>query len=276
MAGAGGYVRRRWPRRSWTAPLLAALVREQVGKDLAAAGHPPVCLATVLVGDDGPSQRYVASKQKQAAEIGMLSRHIDLPATATPGRGRSRRRRPGRRPRRCTASSSSCRCPRAGRRSGHRPHPAGQGRRRAHGRQPRAPRAGCTRPRALHAARRDEAARAPRRARAPAREPSCSAAPRSSGSPWPCCSPPRAPTPRSRSPTPARPTCPALLRQADIIVSAVGVARIVTADCVKPGAAVVDVGISRTEAGIVGDVDFDAVRRGRRLGDARCPAAPGR
>jgi len=29
---------------------------------------------------------------------------------------------------------------------------------------------------------------------------------------------------------------------------------------VKPGAAVIDVGVSRTEAGIVGDVDFDAVR----------------
>ena len=48
-------------------------------------------------------------------------------------------------------------------------------------------------------------------------------------------------------------------READILVSAVGVARIVTADFVKPGAAVIDVGISRTEAGIVGDVDFDAV-----------------
>jgi methylenetetrahydrofolate dehydrogenase (NADP+)/methenyltetrahydrofolate cyclohydrolase len=42
-------------------------------------------------------------------------------------------------------------------------------------------------------------------------------------------------------------------------VSAVGVARLVTAEHVKPGAAVLDVGISRTEAGIVGDVDFDAV-----------------
>jgi methylenetetrahydrofolate dehydrogenase (NADP+) / methenyltetrahydrofolate cyclohydrolase len=34
----------------------------------------------------------------------------------------------------------------------------------------------------------------------------------------------------------------------------------VTADHVKPGAAVVDVGVSRTESGIVGDVDFDAVQ----------------
>jgi len=37
-------------------------------------------------------------------------------------------------------------------------------------------------------------------------------------------------------------------------------AGLVTADYVRPGAAVVDVGISRTAAGIVGDVDFDSVQ----------------
>jgi methylenetetrahydrofolate dehydrogenase (NADP+)/methenyltetrahydrofolate cyclohydrolase len=47
---------------------------------------------------------------------------------------------------------------------------------------------------------------------------------------------------------------------ADILVAAVGVPRLVTAGFVKPGAAVIDVGISRTEAGLVGDVDFDSVR----------------
>ncbi len=51
----------------------------------------------------------------------------------------------------------------------------------------------------------------------------------------------------------------ALCRDADIIVAAVGVAGLVTADFVKPGAAVLDVGISRTADGIQGDVDFDAV-----------------
>jgi methylenetetrahydrofolate dehydrogenase (NADP+)/methenyltetrahydrofolate cyclohydrolase len=49
-------------------------------------------------------------------------------------------------------------------------------------------------------------------------------------------------------------------READIIVAAAGSARMVTAAHVKPGAAVLDVGVSRTEAGIVGDVDFDAVK----------------
>jgi methylenetetrahydrofolate dehydrogenase (NADP+)/methenyltetrahydrofolate cyclohydrolase len=50
-----------------------------------------------------------------------------------------------------------------------------------------------------------------------------------------------------------------LCRQADIVVGAAGQARMITAEHVKPGAAVVDVGISRGDAGIVGDVDFDAV-----------------
>ncbi|MGI9051424.1 MAG: bifunctional 5,10-methylenetetrahydrofolate dehydrogenase/5,10-methenyltetrahydrofolate cyclohydrolase [Ilumatobacteraceae bacterium] len=44
-------------------------------------------------------------------------------------------------------------------------------------------------------------------------------------------------------------------READILVGAAGQAHMLTADHVKPGAAVVDVGVSRTEAGIVGDVD---------------------
>jgi methylenetetrahydrofolate dehydrogenase (NADP+)/methenyltetrahydrofolate cyclohydrolase len=47
---------------------------------------------------------------------------------------------------------------------------------------------------------------------------------------------------------------------ADILVAAVGVPRMVTAEYVKPGAAVVDVGINRVEDGLAGDVDFDSVR----------------
>lgn len=48
---------------------------------------------------------------------------------------------------------------------------------------------------------------------------------------------------------------PGLLRQADVVVAAVGRARLVRADMVKPGAAVLDVGMTREESGIVGDVD---------------------
>ncbi len=52
-----------------------------------------------------------------------------------------------------------------------------------------------------------------------------------------------------------------LVRQADIVVAAVGRASTVTADMVKPRAAVVDVGMNRDAAGkLVGDVDFSAVR----------------
>ena len=45
-------------------------------------------------------------------------------------------------------------------------------------------------------------------------------------------------------------------RQADILVAAVGRPKTITADMVKPGAIVVDVGINRLETGLVGDVDF--------------------
>jgi methylenetetrahydrofolate dehydrogenase (NADP+)/methenyltetrahydrofolate cyclohydrolase len=44
-------------------------------------------------------------------------------------------------------------------------------------------------------------------------------------------------------------------RRADILVAAVGRAGLVTPDMVKPGATVIDVGVNRTEAGLVGDVD---------------------
>ena len=50
-----------------------------------------------------------------------------------------------------------------------------------------------------------------------------------------------------------------ITRQADILVAAVGRANFVTADMVKPGAAVIDVGINRVDGRLVGDVDFDAV-----------------
>lgn len=47
---------------------------------------------------------------------------------------------------------------------------------------------------------------------------------------------------------------PALTRQADIVVAAVGVPHMVTADMIRPGAAVVDVGVSRVDGKLTGDV----------------------
>jgi methylenetetrahydrofolate dehydrogenase (NADP+) / methenyltetrahydrofolate cyclohydrolase len=53
----------------------------------------------------------------------------------------------------------------------------------------------------------------------------------------------------------------ALTRQADVIVAAVGKRDVLTAEMVKPGAVVIDVGMNRNDAGkLYGDVDFDGVR----------------
>jgi len=51
---------------------------------------------------------------------------------------------------------------------------------------------------------------------------------------------------------------PAVCRRADVLVAAVGVPRLLGADAVKPGAVVIDVGVNRTEDGLVGDVDYEA------------------
>jgi methylenetetrahydrofolate dehydrogenase (NADP+) / methenyltetrahydrofolate cyclohydrolase len=51
---------------------------------------------------------------------------------------------------------------------------------------------------------------------------------------------------------------PAVCRRGDILVAAVGRPRLITGDMVKPGATVIDVGTTRTDQGLVGDVDFEA------------------
>lgn len=50
-----------------------------------------------------------------------------------------------------------------------------------------------------------------------------------------------------------------ITRQADILIAAIGVPRFVTAEMVRPGAVVIDVGINRVDDKLCGDVDFDAV-----------------
>lgn len=60
----------------------------------------------------------------------------------------------------------------------------------------------------------------------------------------------------SHTPDPAE-----LTRQADILVVAAGKRHLVTAEWVKPGAVVIDVGIHRSDSGLSGDVDFDAVQK---------------
>jgi methylenetetrahydrofolate dehydrogenase (NADP+) / methenyltetrahydrofolate cyclohydrolase len=54
---------------------------------------------------------------------------------------------------------------------------------------------------------------------------------------------------------------PEVTRRADILIAAIGSPKFVTADMVKPGAVVIDVGINRVADKLVGDVDFEAVRQ---------------
>jgi methylenetetrahydrofolate dehydrogenase (NADP+)/methenyltetrahydrofolate cyclohydrolase len=53
---------------------------------------------------------------------------------------------------------------------------------------------------------------------------------------------------------------PAVTRRADVLIVAIGSARFITAEMVSPGAVVIDVGINRTDDGMVGDVDYEPVR----------------
>lgn len=53
---------------------------------------------------------------------------------------------------------------------------------------------------------------------------------------------------------------PAVCREAEVLIAAVGSAGLVTAEMVREGAVVIDVGTNRTDDGLVGDVDFDAVK----------------
>lgn len=62
---------------------LRDLMVARIAERVAAAGSPAVCLATVLVGEDGPSQTYVRNKHKFAAAAGLQSRNETLSATAT-------------------------------------------------------------------------------------------------------------------------------------------------------------------------------------------------
>jgi len=54
---------------------------------------------------------------------------------------------------------------------------------------------------------------------------------------------------------------PSVCREADILIVAVGKPKLITADCIKPGAIVIDVGINRLPDGsLSGDVDFEACK----------------
>jgi methylenetetrahydrofolate dehydrogenase (NADP+)/methenyltetrahydrofolate cyclohydrolase len=222
-------------------------------------GNPHVCLATVLVGDDKPSRLYVASKQKKAGEAGMVSRHVELPGDI------SQRDLE-------TAVQDLVDDPTVHGILVQLPLPDGLDAEavlnlippekdvdglteRSMGRLVRGldGHVGCTPLGVMRLMERYGVETAGKKAVVIGRSTlvglpqvlllgrkGCDATPTLA---------------HSRSGDLA-----AICRDADIIVAAVGVAGLVTADFVKPGAAVLDVGISRTADGIQGDVDFDAVQ----------------
>ena len=218
-------------------------------------------LATVLVGDDPASQIYVGGKHKACAEVGIASIRHDLPAdtseaelldvvaqlNADPAVSGIIVQLP------LPAHIDAARVDVGGR--------SGQGRRRAHADQRGAARAGPRRPRARDAVGRDgAAARLRHAARGRARGGRRPQRPGRQAGRRRCCSRRTRP---SRRATRARATSRAVCRSADVLVAAVGRPRLITGDMVKEGATVIDVGMNRTDDGLVGDVDFEsAVRPG--------------
>ncbi len=65
---------------------VAAALRLEIAAEvqtITAAGGRPPCLVAILVGDDGASQTYVASKERMSTEVGFTSRVLRMPASTT-------------------------------------------------------------------------------------------------------------------------------------------------------------------------------------------------
>ena len=224
-----------------------------------AAGSPHVCLATVLVGDDKPSQIYVRMKHKKAQEAAMVSKQVELPGDATQAQIEDTIA--------SLAADASvhgilCQLPLP---DGLDPEPViglipfekdvDGLTERSMGRLVRGQpgHVGCTPLGVMRLLERYGVATAGKRAVVIGRS-TLVGLPQVLllGRKGIDCTVTLA---HSRTKDMVE-----VCRDADIIVAAAGQARMVTAEHVKPGATVLDVGVSRTEAGIVGDVDFDAVQ----------------
>ncbi len=231
----------------------------QLRDEIAALGSPKVCLATVLVGGDKPSQIYVRMKQRKAEEAGLAPRHVELPETATQAEVETAVQAlvddpdvhgilvqlplpDGLDPEPVLA-----RIPPAKDVDGLTERSMGRLVRGLPGHVP------CTPLGVMRLMERYGIETAGKRAVVVGRSTLV-------GLPQVLL--------LGRKGVDATVTLAhsrtsdlvEVCREADIIVAAAGQARMITADHVKPGAAVLDVGVSRTEAGIVGDVDFDAVQ----------------
>ena len=227
--------------------------------EIEALGSPPVCLATVLVGADKPSQIYVRMKQKKAHEAGMISKGIELPETSTQadveavvGELADDSSVHGilvqlPLPSHLDAEPVLALLPPEKDVDGLTELSMGRLVRGLPGHVP------CTPLGVMRLLDRYGVATSGKRAVVVGRStlvglPALLLLGRKGVDAT-------ATLAHSRTPDLA-----AVCREADIIIAAAGQARMITAECVKPGAAVVDVGVSRSEAGIVGDVDFDAVQ----------------
>ena len=223
-----------------------------------AAGSPPICLATVLVGDDAPSQRYVKMKHAKAAEAGLVSKHVDLPATASQDDVE-------RAVRELAASDDVhgilVQLPLP---DGLDPEPVldlippekdvDGLTERSMGRllRGRPGLVGCTPLGVMRLLERYDIATSGKRAVVIGRSTLV-------GLPLSLLLARKGVDATVTMAHSRTADMADVVRQADIVVGAAGQARMITADMVKPGATVIDVGVSRTEAGIVGDVDYAPV-----------------
>lgn len=231
----------------------------QLRATIDAAGSPPVCLATVLVGDDRPSQIYVRNKHKKAAEAGMVSRGVELPPTASQAQVEDA---VGALAADTSVHGILCQLP----------LPGGLDAERVLGLVPvekdvdglteasmgrlvrgQPGHVGCTPLGVMRLLARYGVATAGQRAVVVGRSTLV-------GLPMVLLLGRKGTDATVTLAHSRTPDLVAVCQEADIIVAAAGSARMITAAHVKPGAAVIDVGVSRTEAGIVGDVDFDAVQ----------------
>jgi len=234
--------------------ILTALARR-----IREAASPDICLATVLVGDDGPSRRYVASKHRTAGEIGIRSVGVELPAGASQAQVEAEVARLAAD---VTVHGILVQMPLPGNLDPERVLaliPADKdvdGLTEASlGRLVRGVpgHVGCTPLGVMRLLDHYGIATSGRRAIVIGRSTLV-------GLPMALLLAQKGVDATVTLAHSLTADMVAVCREADIIVSATGMARSISAAHVKPGATVIDVGISRTDEGIVGDVDFEAVQ----------------
>ncbi|MGB3734556.1 MAG: bifunctional 5,10-methylenetetrahydrofolate dehydrogenase/5,10-methenyltetrahydrofolate cyclohydrolase [Ilumatobacter sp.] len=229
-----------------------------LAEQIAALGSPKICLATVLVGDDGPSQRYVNSKHKKAAEAGMVSRHRELGSDASQEEVEAVVRELADDP---TVHGILVQLPLP---DGLDPEPVldlvpaekdvDGLTERSMGRlvRNRPGLVSCTPLGVMRLLEKYDVPTSGKRAVVIGRSTLV-------GLPLSLLLNRKGADATVTMAHSRTADMAAVVSEADIVIGAAGQARMITADMVKPGAAVIDVGVSRTEAGIVGDVDYEPV-----------------